>query len=128
MFPGPRQSLVIWVPLWFPLFTERKTVKKLEPSEGLDMSDCLPSQVGLSNSSICRYRVHRHHCSYKEQAIVQRFQRVILVGFQGKNREVLAFQLKILCLFSQPLCWVLATPVLTIVTQQSCFLKEHHEG
>lgn len=98
------------------------TVTKLETS-GLDMSGGLSSQAGPSYS-ISRCRAQRHHFSYKDQAIVWRIQRLILSG--SYYQAVSDIPAKDSSFVPAPTSWVLATSVLTVVTQPSCFIKEPH--
>ena len=66
----------------------------------------------------------RHHFSYKDQAIVWRIQRLILSG--SYYQAVSDIPAKDSSFVPAPTSWVLATSVLTVVTQPSCFIKEPH--
>lgn len=100
-----RESLVIWATTVVPFPYRTTKQNHSHKTRGFPQAwrRLSPGPSQLSYSFISRYRAQRNHCSYKEPAIVRRFQRMSLAGFQGTSREGLAFQLRSLCLLSQTL-------------------------
>ena len=97
---------VICIPLKSLLLIERKHKNETGGFPRLEHISLSPKPC-WPNSSISRYRVHKHPCSYKDQVIVQRFQRVMLAGSWWESSEELIFQVKILvcCPNLSPGCW-----------------------
>lgn len=85
------------MPLKSLLLTERKHKKETGGFPRLEHISLSPKPC-WPNSSISRYRVHKHPCSFKEQVIVQRFQGVMLAGSWWENSGELIFQVRILSL------------------------------
>lgn len=102
MVLGSRQSRMIWVPLGFPLLTEKQNNHK-EPGDFSRLEyGWLSPELGQPNSSMSRYGVHRHPCSYKEQPTVWQGPDSDPGGVLVQSRVALAFLLK--SVFCPSLC------------------------